>query len=91
MEAFLSEYRTQKPFHSAHYHGMEEEQKEEEKEMKREEEEEEGAFFIPELPSGHLLVLNILTTWGDCHYVGLTGLEIFTAEGERALISHVKI
>lgn len=29
------------------------------------------AFSIPELPSGRVLVINVLSTWGDPHYLGL--------------------
>ncbi len=46
-------------------------------------------FSIPELPIGKVLVFNILTTWGDKYYVGLTGIEVFTASGEPAVITEV--
>ena len=46
-------------------------------------------FSIPELPIGKELVFNILTTWGDKYYVGLTGIEVFTASGEPAVITEV--
>eukprot|EP01022_Parablepharisma_sp_SALTPOND_P020436 TRINITY_DN372_c0_g1_i1.p1 TRINITY_DN372_c0_g1~~TRINITY_DN372_c0_g1_i1.p1 ORF type:complete len:1264 (-),score=175.40 TRINITY_DN372_c0_g1_i1:6620-10411(-) len=39
------------------------------------------AFTIPELPKGKVLTFDILSTWQDPHYVGLAGIEIFTAEG----------
>ena len=48
-------------------------------------------FSIPELPIGRELVLNILTTWGDRFYVGLTGIEIYTASGEPAKIAQVSL
>lgn len=50
-----------------------------------------GGFPIPELPIGRELVLNIMSTWGDRHYVGLTGIEVFSASGEPAKISQVCI
>ena len=53
--------------------------------------ESEEGFSIPELPIGRELVINILSTWGDRFYVGLTGLEIFTALGEPAKIQDVSI
>ena len=49
-----------------------------------------GAFCTPELPRGKHLRLNILSTWGDKHYVGLTGIEVFTDTGEKAVIKEVK-
>ncbi|PAA77810.1 hypothetical protein BOX15_Mlig016692g2, partial [Macrostomum lignano] len=45
-----------------------------------------NGFVIPELPAGQLLHLNILDTWGDPHYVGLTGLEFFSSAGDPVRI-----
>ncbi|XP_076154749.1 katanin-interacting protein [Alosa pseudoharengus] len=39
-------------------------------------------FEIPVLPQGQTLVVSILSTWGDRHYVGLNGMEVFSATGE---------
>ncbi|XP_062415985.1 katanin-interacting protein isoform X2 [Pungitius pungitius] len=44
--------------------------------------EREDEFEIPVLPRGQRLVLNILSTWGDRHYVGLNSLEVFSSSGE---------
>lgn len=41
-----------------------------------------GSFRIPTLPSGRVLQLCITETWGDHHYVGLCGLELFDPEGQ---------
>ncbi|KAL6262367.1 hypothetical protein P5V15_007456 [Pogonomyrmex californicus] len=46
-------------------------------------------FIIPELPSGDSLVIDILSTWGDKHYVGLNGIEIFSNTGEPARIKKI--
>ncbi|KAK7919767.1 hypothetical protein WMY93_011051 [Mugilogobius chulae] len=52
--------------------------------MEREEE-----FEIPVLPKGQRLVINILSTWGDRHYVGLNGLEVFSSSGEPLRPAHI--
>ncbi|XP_019062949.1 protein KIAA0556 homolog isoform X2 [Fukomys damarensis] len=46
-------------------------------------------FRIPVLPQGQHLVLHIQSTWGDRHYVGLNGIEIFSSTGERVPISAI--
>lgn len=48
---------------------------------KTENDNDEELFTIPELPTGEQLVFNLKTTWGDRHYVGLNGIEIFSHEG----------
>lgn len=52
--------------------------------MEREEE-----FEIPVLPQGSRLVINILSTWGDRHYVGLNSLEVFSSSGEPLRPAHI--
>lgn len=48
-------------------------------------------FTIPELPDGEQLVLNLKTTWGDRHYVGLNGIEVFSSEGYLVPIKKVNL
>ena len=37
---------------------------------------------IPTLPSGKKLEINILETWGDMNYLGMTGIEVFDDHGQ---------
>ncbi|XP_075828270.1 katanin-interacting protein isoform X4 [Microtus pennsylvanicus] len=46
-------------------------------------------FKIPVLPYGQRLVIDIKSTWGDRHYVGLNGIEIFSSTGEPVQISSI--
>ncbi|XP_026114123.1 protein KIAA0556-like isoform X1 [Carassius auratus] len=46
-------------------------------------------FEIPVLPQGRHLVIKILSTWGDRHYVGLNGIEIFSSSGEPVTPVHI--
>ena len=52
-------------------------------------EEEEYCFTTPEHPTGVELVLNLLSTWGDKFYIGLTGIEVYTSTGQPATIVQV--
>ena len=38
-------------------------------------------FEIPSLPTGRALEIDLLSTWGDMHYVALAGIELFDASG----------
>ncbi|KAJ4446219.1 hypothetical protein ANN_12913 [Periplaneta americana] len=46
-------------------------------------------FIIPELPSGSKMELNIHSTWGDRHYLGLNGIEVFSSTGEPVTIAKI--
>ncbi|XP_068380287.1 katanin-interacting protein isoform X2 [Eschrichtius robustus] len=49
-----------------------------------------GDFKIPVLPYGQHLVVDIKSTWGDRHYVGLNGIEIFSSKGEPVRIANIQ-
>lgn len=42
-------------------------------------------FSIPNMPEGKVIRLEISSTWGDSHYVGLSGIEFFSAEGGESI------
>ncbi|NXA09629.1 K0556 protein, partial [Sapayoa aenigma] len=46
-------------------------------------------FKIPVLPYGQHLVIDIRTTWGDRHYVGLNGIEVFSSKGEPVQVAKI--
>ncbi|XP_043770505.1 katanin-interacting protein isoform X2 [Cervus elaphus] len=49
-----------------------------------------GDFKIPVLPYGQHLVIDIKSTWGDRHYVGLNGIEIFSSKGEPVRVENIQ-
>ncbi|XP_077979703.1 LOW QUALITY PROTEIN: protein KATNIP homolog [Glandiceps talaboti] len=60
-------------------------------EVEEEEDEDDGDsdFEIPELPFGQHIDINIQSTWGDKHYVGLNGIEIFQSSGEPIKVTQI--
>ncbi|KAJ7306069.1 hypothetical protein JRQ81_010435 [Phrynocephalus forsythii] len=54
------------------------------------EEEEEADFQIPLLPYGQRLRIDIHSTWGDRHYVGLNGIELFSSQGEPVRVASIE-
>ncbi|KAM8934183.1 katanin-interacting protein [Pelodytes ibericus] len=54
------------------------------------EKDERSDFKIPVLPYGQHMCIKIATTWGDRHYVGLNGIEIFTSNGNPVDIQTIK-
>ncbi|XP_042293815.1 katanin-interacting protein isoform X2 [Sceloporus undulatus] len=52
---------------------------------------EEGSDFrIPLLPYGQHLKIEIRSTWGDRHYVGLNGIELFSSKGKPVSVAQIK-
>ncbi|XP_021267772.1 protein KIAA0556 homolog isoform X2 [Numida meleagris] len=89
-DEFLHQQKTSRP---AEYHLM---RKEGARTLPKRREEENSAeahdgsdFKIPVLPYGQHLVIDIRTTWGDRHYVGLNGIEVFSSKGEPVQISKI--
>jgi len=39
------------------------------------------------LPKGHCFRLNLLSTWGDAHYIGLNGIEFYDSFGSPIISS----
>lgn len=48
------------------------------------------SFVIPTLPRGRHVTIQILSTWGDPHYVGLSGFELFNQNGAFIPIDPIK-
>ncbi|KAG2373969.1 hypothetical protein C9374_011634 [Naegleria lovaniensis] len=46
-------------------------------------------FIIPIYPSGQKITINILESWGDPHYLGLSGIEIFDKNGNLIALNDV--
>ena len=42
-------------------------------------------YNTSELPTGFLFKIIFLSTWGDVHYVGLNGIEIYDHKGDPVL------
>jgi hypothetical protein len=43
-----------------------------------------GNFVMPtKPPHGRQIIISILSTWGDEHYVGLSGIELYGADGSK--------
>ncbi|XP_073489123.1 katanin-interacting protein isoform X3 [Aquarana catesbeiana] len=47
-------------------------------------------FEIPVLPYGQRLCIKIVTTWGDRHYVGLNGIELYSSTGNPIPITKIE-
>ncbi|RNF18273.1 uncharacterized protein Tco025E_04552, partial [Trypanosoma conorhini] len=43
------------------------------------------AYLAEEMPRGRFIVVDLLSTWGAVHEVGINGLEVFTEAGERVI------
>ena len=53
--------------------------------------EDDVSFTTPVDPEGVELVINLLSTWGDSFYIGLSGIEIYTKTGEPARVQKVSV
>ncbi|KAA0155858.1 hypothetical protein FNF29_01278 [Cafeteria roenbergensis] len=45
---------------------------------------------VPVLPVGSSLTLTVRSTWGDPHYVGLSGIDLFDDKGRRVLAAGLR-
>ncbi|XP_078414458.1 katanin-interacting protein isoform X1 [Cetorhinus maximus] len=93
-DEFLQEQRVGretglKCLHEESVHDIKEEKEEQTTDLERDDEGSDD-FEIPVLPRGCHLVINITTTWGDRHYVGLNGIEIFSSTGEPVQIAQIR-
>ena len=59
-------------------------------ESKEEDEISNVLFDFPILPKGKDLIINIKSTWGDRHYVGLNGIEVFSKSGSLIKINNIQ-
>ena len=47
-------------------------------------------YETPIMPMGFVVKFLLLTTWGDPHYIGLNGIEIYDGKGEPLLSTRKK-
>ncbi|XP_067911776.1 katanin-interacting protein isoform X2 [Heterodontus francisci] len=78
-----------KSLHQESVHELKEEKEEHASDLGRDDDGSDD-FEIPVLPGGCHLVIHITSTWGDRHYVGLNGIEIFSSSGEPVQIAQIR-
>lgn len=59
-------------------------------EVNEDEKEVDVLFDFPILPQGKELIINIKSTWGDRHYVGLNGIEVFSKSGQLIKVKSIR-